>query len=99
MERRMGQFSSLVVQIRSPDRARNLAFADALARRLAREPLVERASWGLPELHQLIEREKWLYADEATLQQALDRLAFEKARAGNPFFVALAEGTSLDELS
>ncbi len=98
LERRMGQLSSLVVEIRSPDPQANRDYAARLAHRLEREPLIERAAYGVPEVRALLEHEKWLYADEETLGELRDRLAFERARAKNPLLAAISEPSSLDEL-
>jgi len=98
MERRMGQFSSLVVLIRSPDPAARVAFAEALQKRLSREPLIERALFRVGELQSLVEKNRFLYADEHALQDALERLRFERARAKNPALVAIDEPPSLDEI-
>src|SRR4051794_2780332 len=50
--RRIGNTSTLVVAIRSPDAEANLAYAASLTARIEAigPPLVERATWRLPEV-------------------------------------------------
>jgi predicted RND superfamily exporter protein len=99
LEHRMGQLSSLVVQIHSPDRERNLAYAAVLRARLDQEPaMIERAIFGSPELHDFFSRHRWLYADEPTLAAVLERLRYERDKAKSPFYVALDEPESLESI-
>ncbi len=91
LEQRMGSLSSLVVEIRSPERSVNFAYAQALQEQLEREPLIERAIWRVPELYRFTRRHRWLYAERDLLKRLLERLKSERLQATNPFYVELDE--------
>lgn len=66
---RLGQ--SLIVIVEGPDRARDLAFLDALRPRLERLPGFAELDWGPDrELATWKEHWRWMYADRATLERA-----------------------------
>ena len=98
VERRLGQFSSLVVLVRSPERGANRAYAQALGARLEAEfpSQIEAARSSVPEIRAFFETHRWLYADLALLQGARDRIRYDLLRARNPLYVELDEPPSLD---
>lgn len=98
--RRVGEYSTLVLVIESPDPAKNRAYAQGLAERIARLPptVVERAVYQLPELASFFHQHKWLYANASFLRDVRDRLRFELQTRKNPLYVALDEPPSLDAL-
>ena len=100
VERRMGDLSTLVVAIRSPSPTHSLAYAADLAPRIrALGPrLVERALYRAPDVYDYFERNRWLYADTALLEDAVARLHYEIDRRKNPLLVTLDEPPPLAEL-
>lgn len=98
--RRVGEFSTLVLVIESPDPAKNRAYAAGLTERIGRLPptIVERALYQLPALAAFFHDHRWLYADESFLRDVCDRLRFELQTRKNPLYVALDEPPTLNEL-
>jgi len=81
---RVGGGFSLVVVVESPDRKHNERFIDALDERVAklaksRPDLVSYVEPGTKDVHAFFDAHKWLYADEADLEKADERLDHEIA--------------------
>jgi uncharacterized protein len=90
---RMGDLSLVLIGIRSPDPAANLAYAEALTQRLRTLPrsVCDTATYHLRELRTFIETHRWLYASEADLEDVRLRLRRELMRRKNPLFVDLGD--------
>jgi predicted RND superfamily exporter protein len=88
--RRVGDLNLLLVGIRSPDRAANLRFAAALTAHLRALPrsVCDIAAYDVRDFRDFVQRNRWLYASEAELTEARDRLRAELIRHENPFAIA-----------
>ena len=84
---RIGDLSLLLVGIRSPDRAANLRYAEALTVQLQQLPrqICELATYHVRDLRQFLAANRWLYLSEDDLTQIRDRLRRELVRHKNPF--------------
>ena len=98
-EKRVGDLNLLAVGIRSPDRAANLAYAEALTNRLRRLPpsQVSLVVYHLRDLQDFFRENKWLYASVADLETVRDRLQSEILRRKNPLVVSLDDDGSGDD--
>lgn len=90
---RMGDLSLLLIGIRSPDRAANLRYAEAVTERLRGLPksVCEIATYHLRDLKDFFEANKWLYISEPDLQTIRDRLKREIAKRKNPLLLDLGD--------
>jgi predicted RND superfamily exporter protein len=90
-ERRVGDLNLLSVGIRSPDRAANLAYAQALTDHLRRLPpsQVNLVVYHLRDLQKFFRDNRWLYASPGDLEAIRDRLRGELLRRKNPLVVSL----------
>lgn len=90
-EGRVGDLNLLTVGIRSPDRAANLAYAKILTEALRTLPKsrVGLVAYNMLDLRTFFHDHRWLYASEADLEAARDRLRTEIMRRKNPLFVSL----------
>jgi predicted RND superfamily exporter protein len=90
-EGRVGDLNLLTVGIRSPDRAANLQYAKLLTEALRTLPKsrVGLVAYNILDLQQFFHEHRWLYASEADLETARDRLRSEIVRRKNPMFVSL----------
>jgi len=98
---RLGGVTALQIAIESPDQAANLAFAQALADQLAREPrtLVDRFAYDVRAERRFFQHAWWLYLERADLELIRDRLVHELRWAKNPLLVDLDDDKApLDEL-
>ncbi len=84
---RIGELSLLLVGIRSPDRAANLRYAEALTARLAALPrsVCEMATYHMKDLRGFLEANRWLYISQEDLGEIRDRLRTELVKRKNPF--------------
>jgi hypothetical protein len=99
-EGRVGDLNLLTVGIRSPDRAANLAYAKILTEALRTLPKsrIGLVAYNILDLRKFFHEHRWLYASEADLEAARDRLRTEITRRKNPMFVSLdAENQSADD--
>jgi predicted RND superfamily exporter protein len=92
-QKRLGDMSLLLVGIRSPDRAANLRYADALTQKLQALPksTVALATYHIRDLRGFFEKNKWLYVGENDLVSIRDRLRGEITRRKNPLLVDLSD--------
>ena len=92
-QKRLGDMSLLLVGIRSPDRAANLRYADALTQKLQALPksTVALATYHIRDLRGFFEKNKWLYVGENDLVSIRDRLRSEITRRKNPLLVDLSD--------
>ncbi len=90
---RMGDLSLVLIGIRSPDKAANLAYAEALTKRLRTLPpsVCDTATYHLRDLNSFIEKNRWLYASEADLDAVRSRLRREIMQRKNPLFIDLSD--------
>jgi len=90
-EGRVGDLNLLTVGIRSPDRAANLAYAKILTEALRTLPKsrIGLVAYNILDLKKFFHDHRWLYASEADLETARDRLRTEITRRKNPMFVPL----------
>jgi len=90
---RMPDLQPLLIGIRSPDRAANVRYADALTRHLrALAPDVcALALDDLGALKDFVRANRWLYLPEADLVDVRDRLRAAMARRKNPLIVDLSD--------
>jgi predicted RND superfamily exporter protein len=98
-EGRVGDLNLLTVGIRSPDRAANLAYAKILTEALRTLPKsrIGLVAYNILDLKKFFHDHRWLYASEADLEAARDRLRAEITRHKNPMFVSLEENDSADD--
>ncbi len=94
-EGRVGDLNLLTVGIRSPDRAANLAYAKILTEALRALPQsrIGLVAYNVLDLRKFFRDHRWLYASEADLETARDRLRTEITRRKNPMFVPLDDET------
>ena len=92
-QERMGDLSLVLVGIRSPDPAANLAYGEALTQRLRTLPksVCDTVTYHLRDLRGFIESHRWLYASEPDLEAVESRLKREIMRRKNPLFIDLAD--------
>lgn len=90
---RMPDLQPLLVGIRSPDRAANLRYADALTRHLRGLPpsVCALAIDDVGELETFVRANRWLYLPEAELADVRDRLRAAIAKHKNPLIIDLGE--------
>jgi predicted RND superfamily exporter protein len=90
-QERMGDLSLLLVGVRSPDRAANLRFAEALTEKLRALPpsICALATYHLRDLKAFFQRNKWLYVSEDDLTTIRDRLRKEIGKRKNPLLMDL----------
>ncbi len=90
-QERMGDLSLVLIGVRSPDKAANLAYAEALTQRLRTLPnsVCDTVTYHLRDLRSFIENNRWLYASEDQLDEVRSRLRREIAKRKNPLFVDL----------
>lgn len=88
---RMGDLSLVLIGIRSPDPAANLAYAEALTAKLRSLPpaVCDTVTYHLRDLKTFIEDNRWLYAGEDDLEEIQSRLRREIMRRKNPLFIDL----------
>ena len=98
-EGRVGDLNLLTVGIRSPDRAANLAYAKILteAQRTLPKSRVGLVAYNMLDLRKFFHDHRWLYASEADLEAARDRLRSEIMRRKNPLFVSLDDENESDD--
>jgi predicted RND superfamily exporter protein len=91
LSRRMEALSSLDVVVEGPDPAANRRYVDALVPRLRAlgDPLIDEVSSGVHDEQAFFERNKLLFAGEAELERARDRLEHTIESYKNPLFVSL----------
>lgn len=96
---RVGDLNLLSVGIRSPDRAANLAYAQALTEHLRRLPPseVSLVVYHLRDLQEFFRDNRWLYASPADLEAIRDRLRGEILRRKNPLVVSLDDDAGGDQ--
>jgi predicted RND superfamily exporter protein len=101
-QKRIGDMSLLLVGIRSPDRAANLRYAEALTARLRALPpnVIALATYHVRDLRDFFKANQWLYLSEEDLTTIRDRLRKEVARRKNPLLadLGLDEDEPVDEL-
>jgi predicted RND superfamily exporter protein len=90
---RVGDMNLLLVGIRSPDRAANLRYADALTRHLRALPpsVCETATYELRDLADFFQRNRWLYVPEERLEEVRDGLRKAILKKKNPLVIDLAD--------
>jgi uncharacterized protein len=106
MRSRVGDMNLLLVGIRSPDRAANLRYAEALTRHLRTLPpsVCELAASHVHDLRDFFQRNRWLYVSEDRLEDLRDGLRKAILKRKNPLVIDLddegAEGSrgSIDGL-
>ena len=98
-QRRTGDLSLLLVGIRSPDRQANQRYAEAMTAHLRSLPkeICEIATYHVRDIHDFIERNRWLYVPEQDLEEIRDRLRREVALRKNPLFVDLGTDEGEDQ--
>jgi hypothetical protein len=96
----MGDLSLLLVGVRSPERAANLRFAEALTEKLRALPpsICALATYHVRDLKAFFQRNKWLYVSEDDLTTIRDRLRHEIGRRKNPLLMDLGDDEPLDAL-
>ena len=92
-EKRMPDLSLLLIGIRSPDRAANLRYAEAMTEKLRALPpqVLTIATYEVKDLKRFFEHNKWLYLSEADLESIRDRLRREITKRKNPLLVDLSD--------
>jgi predicted RND superfamily exporter protein len=92
-QNRIPDLSLLLIGIRSPDRAANLRYAEALTRKLRQLPpsVLTMATYDVKDLKAFFERNKWLYVSETDLENIRDRLRREITKKKNPLLVDLSD--------
>ena len=90
---RLGDMSLLLVGIRSPDRAANLRYAEALTQKLQTLPksTLDLATYHVRDIKGFFEKNKWLYVGEDDLTTIRDRLRGEITKRKNPLLVDLSD--------
>jgi hypothetical protein len=86
---RTGDLNLLLVGIRSPDRAANLRYAEALTRHLRALPpsVCELAASQLHDLGDFFQKNRWLYVPEEHLEAVRDGLRKAILKKKNPLFI------------
>ena len=100
--KRMHELGPLMVAIKSPDRAANLRYADALTKHLRGLPpqIWSLAMYEMRDLREFMERNAWLYASLGELEEGRDRLRAKILSKKNPLALDLeddAEESSLTQ--
>ncbi len=92
-QERVGDFTLMLVGIRSPDGAANLRYADALTAHLRSLPsdVCEQAAYDVRDVRAFFVRNTWLYLSEADLEEVRDRVRLEIGRRKNPLLVPLSD--------
>jgi predicted RND superfamily exporter protein len=90
---RVGDMNLLLVGIRSPDRAANLRYADALTRHLRALPpsVCELAASDVRDLGDFFQQNRWLYVPEQHLEDVRDGLRKAILKKKNPLVIDLAD--------
>jgi predicted exporter len=93
MRARVGDMNLLLVGIRSPDRAANLRYAEALTRHLQGLPpsVCELAADNLHDLRDFFQKNRWLYVPEDHLEEVRDGLRKAILKRKNPLVIDLAD--------
>jgi predicted RND superfamily exporter protein len=92
-EKRLPDLSLLLIGVRSPDRAANLRYAEALTEKLRALPpsVVTFATYEVKDLQSFLERNRWLYLSVADLEEIRDKVKGEISRRKNPLLVDLSD--------
>ena len=92
-QKRMGDMSLLLIGVRSPDRAANLRYAEAMTDKLLQLPknVIALATYHVRDLKSFFEKNKWLYVAEPDLESIRDRLRTEIGKRKNPLLVDLSD--------
>jgi uncharacterized protein len=100
MQKRLGDMSLLLVGIRSPDREANLRYAAALTDQLNQLPksVCELAAYHVRDVRDFFDRNRWLYLDDADLQDIHDQLRGEISRRKNPLLIDLDDDDDRENL-
>jgi uncharacterized protein len=99
-QKRMGDMSLLLVGIRSPDREASLRYAEHLTQQLTALPksVCELAAYHVRDLRDFFAKNRWLYLDEAELDEIHDTLRTEISKRKNPLLVDLDDDDAKDSL-
>jgi predicted RND superfamily exporter protein len=92
-QNRIPDLSLLLVGVRSPDKAANVRYAEAVTQKLRALPpsVVTLATYEVKDLKSFFENNKWLYVSEADLENIRDRLRREITKRKNPLLVDLSD--------
>jgi predicted RND superfamily exporter protein len=92
-EGRVGDLNLLTIGIRSPDRAKNLAYAKALTEALRALPPTEvgLVAYDIKDLQAFFKQHQWLYPSLDDLESIRDRLRREILKHKNPLVVDLSD--------
>ena len=92
-QNRMGDMSLLLIGVRSPDRAANVRYAEALTAKLLQLPknVISLATYHVRDLKTFFAKNKWLYVAEPDLESIRDRLRREISKRKNPLLVDLSD--------
>ena len=92
-QHRIGDLSLLAVGIRSPDKAANLKYAEALTNELRKLPpnVSELATYNVLDLKAFFESNQWLYLKIEDLTEIRDRLRLSITKRKNPLLIDLGD--------
>jgi len=92
-QNRIPDLSLLLIGVRSPDKAANLRYAEALTQKLRALPpsVITLATYEVKDLKAFFEHNKWLYVSEVDLETIRDRLRREITKRKNPLLVDLSD--------
>jgi predicted RND superfamily exporter protein len=99
-QNRIGDLTLLLIGIRSPDRAANERYAEALTQRLRALPdhVVSLAAYNVRDVRAFFDRNKWLYLAEDDLEAVRDRLRTEISKRKNPLYVSLGDEEPIESM-